>query len=391
MQRKKILRITTVPVSLHKLLQGQANYMQEKGFKIILASAHGKEIKQVEQSTGLPVHILPLTRKISPLTDLKALWKTYKLIKKEKPDIVHTHTPKAGIIGMLAAKLAGVPIRMHTVAGMPMLVSKGLKAKLLYWVEKITYYAATHIYPNSFGLLQIIIDLKLTQTDKLKVIADGSSNGIDTRYFNPEIFSTEQKKQIKKELGIAPQDFVFIFIGRLVKDKGINELADAADRLSRQYNNFKLLLIGNEEPDLDPLLPETKKIINENTSIITTGWVEDVRPYLAISNILVFPSYREGFPNVVLQAGAMRLPAIVTDINGCNEIISPNKNGIIIPVKNKEALFKAMKKILENPKIAQELSTNTRKKIQEKYEQKVIWEALYNEYQNLLSSKLKIR
>jgi glycosyltransferase involved in cell wall biosynthesis len=376
MKKPKLLRITTVPISLYKLLEGQPQFMQQNGFEVILASADGKEIKQIEQTTGLKVHTLPLTRKISPLTDLLALWKTYKLIKKTQPDIVHTHTPKAGIIGILAAKLAGVPVRMHTVAGMPLLVTKGLKRILLKQVEKITFWAATNVYPNSFGLKEIIINQQLAPPKKLKVIANGSSNGINTTYFDPKRFSYEHKENLKKQLGISSGDFVFIFIGRLVGDKGINELIQATDKLSKSFSKFKLLLVGNEEPDLDPLLPETKELIHNHTQIISTGWVNDVRPYLAVADILVFPSYREGFPNVVLQAGAMNLPAIVTDINGCNEIITHMKNGLIIPVKNTEELYKTMKLVIEDKGLIIRLKENTRELIQKKYNRTVVLKAL---------------
>jgi len=360
--------------------------MQQNGFEVILASADGKEIKQVEKETGLQVNILLLTRKISPLTDLKALWQTYKLIKKHKPSIVHTHTPKAGIIGMLAAKLAGVPIRMHTVAGMPLLEAKGLKRKILNLVEKTTYWSATKVYPNSNGLKEIIIANKLSKLDKLQVIANGSSNGINTKHFNPSHFSAEQNNELKKQLGISDKDFVFVFVGRLVTDKGINELVLAFNQLCEKTTNVKLILVGNEEPELDPLLPKTKHHIQENKHIITTGWAEDVRPYFAISDALVFPSYREGFPNVVLQAGAMKLPAIVSDINGCNEIIIDNFNGLIIPAKNKEKLFDAMKKLKNNKELLSKLAGNARPNIVAKYEQEVVWQALLKEYEQLLSA-----
>ena len=152
----KLLRITTVPISLYKLLQGQFNYMQQKGVEVVLASADGKEIPRIEAETGLKVHRLPLTRTISPVTDLKALWQTYTLIKQHKPDIVHTHTPKAGLIGMLAAKLAGVPVRMHTVAGLPLMQANGVKRIVLNFVERLTSWAATGVYPNSFALSEFM-------------------------------------------------------------------------------------------------------------------------------------------------------------------------------------------------------------------------------------------
>jgi len=381
----KILRITTVPVSLHKLLQGQPQFMMQNGFEMLLASANGTEIPKIEQETGLKVHILPLTRKISPITDLKALWKTYKLIKQTQPDIVHTHTPKAGIIGMLAAKLAGIPVRMHTVAGMPLLETTGLKRQILKRVEKLTYKSATGVYPNSFGLKEIIIKNGLSSPNKLKVLANGSSNGIDLNYFNPELYPEKDIQSLRIHLNISNNDFVFSFVGRLVGDKGINELVNAFIRLQKKYKHIKLLLIGNEEPNLDPLKPEVKQEIQNNKDIITTGWVDDVRPYFAISNGFVFPSYREGMPNVVMQAGAMGLASIVSDINGCNEIIQNRINGLIIPPKNTEALFEAMRKFLTQKELLLKLQKNARLSIQSRFEQKMVWQALLDEYQKQLN------
>lgn len=383
----KILRITTVPISLYKLLQGQPQYMMQNGFEMILASANGKEIPKIEQETGLKVHILPLTRKISPITDLKALYKTYKFIKRTQPDIVHTHTPKAGIIGMLAAKLAGVPIRMHTVAGMPLLETTGLKRRILNLVEKLTYKSATGVYPNSFGLKDIILKNGLINHEKLKVLANGSSNGIDLNYFNPEIYSETDKQNLRNDLNISNNDFVFSFVGRLVSDKGINELINAFIRLQKNYNSIKLLLIGNEEPNLDPLNPDVKKEIETNDDIITTGWVDDVRPYFAISNVFVFPSYREGMPNVVMQAGAMGLASIVSDINGCNEIIQNQKNGLIIPVKNTEALFESMRNLLIQKELLIKLQNNARSSIQSRFDQRLVWKAILEEYHLHIKTK----
>ena len=385
----KILRITTVPISLYKLLQGQPQFIMQNNFEMILASANGKEISKIEQDTGLKVHILPLTRKISPITDLKALYKTYKLIKRTQPDIVHSHTPKAGIIGMLAAKLAGVPIRMHTVAGMPLLETTGVKRRILNLVEKLTYKSATGVYPNSFGLKDIIIKNGLINPEKLKVLANGSSNGIDLNYFNPELYSEADKQTLRNDLKISNNDFVFSFVGRLVSDKGINELVNAFVRLQKNYNNIKLLLIGNEEPNLDPLNPDVKKEIETNDDIITTGWVEDVRPYFDISNVFVFPSYREGMPNVVMQAGAMGLASIVSDINGCNEIIQDRINGLIVPVKNTEALFEAMRELLKQKELLLKLQNNARPSIQSRFDQQLVWQAILEEYRKQLNQIAK--
>ena len=392
-KKPKLLRITTVPLSLHKLLQEQVNYMQKKGFEVILASADGKEIKAIEEETELRVNILPFIRKIAPFQDLKALWHTYKLIKKERPDIVHTHTPKAGIVGMLVAKIVGVPIRMHTIAGLPLMEAKGFKRILMVAVEKLTSWSATKVYPNSFVLQDFIIKNGLAPKHKLKVIANGSSNGIDTAYFDYKYYKEVIKDRLKEQLHISPNDLVFTFIGRLVGDKGINELVEAFEKLlnetpftSRRVRDglkLKLLLLGDQEESLDPLKTETTKAFKENKQIITTGWVEDVRPYLAITDVFVFPSYREGMPNVVLQAGAMGLSQIVTDINGSNEIIIEGKNGVIIPPKDTNALFEAMQQML-NLELRKKLSKNARQLIVDRFEQKVVWEALLEEYQSLL-------
>ena len=379
---KKLLRITTVPISLKTLLTGQHRFMSENGFEVIGVSSDGKELKEVAHDEGIRTIPLEMSRTISPLKDLKALWEFYRLCKKEKPDIVHSHTPKAGIVGMLGARLAGVPIRLHTVAGLPLMEAKGLKRKLLDVVEQLTYASAIRVYPNSKGLRDFILANNYTSKEKLKVIGNGSSNGIDTAHFSPTAVTEETKIQLKQSLGITLEDFVFIFVGRLVSDKGINELIAAFDQLS--HSNAKLLLVGAEEPELDPLNRETLQIINTHPNILSVGFQNDVRPYFALSDCLVFPSYREGFPNVVMQAGAMGLPSIVTDINGCNEIIEEGVNGWIIPVKDQNALHARMEKCMQQPEQQRQMGIKSRERMQSNYERSFIWKELLNEYQNTL-------
>ena len=383
MIKKKLLRITTVPISLKYLIKGQMRFMSENGFDVTMISADGEEIGDVVKSEKCKHLIFPLTRKITPIKDVIAVLKLYAYLKKEKPQIVHTHTPKAGVVGMLASYFAQVPNRLHTVAGLPLLESTGFKRKVLNFVEKLTYACATKVYPNSFGLKAIIIEAQFCKVSKLKVLANGSSNGIDTSFFNPENFSKGQNKILRKELALAEEDVVFIFVGRLVGDKGINELVAAFDTLTKRFQNIKLLLVGAFESDLDPLNNQTLKMIDDNSAILSAGFQQDVRPYFAIADALVFPSYREGFPNVVLQAGAMGLPAIVSDINGCNEIIKEEENGLIISVKDSEAIYKAMKRVLEDSVLKNKLQNNARNMITELYEQKVVWNALLKEYKSL--------
>ena len=379
---KKLIRITTVPISLEKLLEDQLRFMKNH-YEVIAVSSDEHGLKRVGALQRVPVFCVELTRQITPWKDLKALVKLYRFFKKEKPLIVHSHTPKAGTAGMIAAKLAGVSHRLHTVAGLPLLEEKGVKRKILNMVEKITYTCATHIYPNSYGLKNIIVKEGLCKAGKLKVIGAGSSNGINTSFFSCSHFSEEEKQNLKSNLNIEPGDFVFIFVGRLVTDKGINELVAAYEKLYQEKPKTKLLLVGHQETHLDPLLPGTVELINTHPGIIAVGYQPDIRPYLAIGQVLAFPSYREGFPNVVMQAGAMELPSIVTNINGCNEIIEDGKNGLIIPSKNTEELFKAMKLLSENEIFYRHLKAHAREMITSRFEQQYFWNELLQEYKYL--------
>ena len=377
----KLVRITTVPISLHKLINGQANFMQKHGFEVHLLSAKGKEIKSIEAETKIKVKTFPYTREISPFTDIKALWLTYKYFRKLKPQIVHTHTPKAGIVGMLAAKFAGVPVRMHTVAGLPLMEASGIKRFILNSVERLTSWAATNIYPNSIALKAFMLQENLANKNKLKVIGYGSSNGINTSVFDKKLIN---KAKTSTALQIKPQEVVFCFVGRIVKDKGIDELLYAFDKLSKINKQAKLLLVGSQEKQLDPISNKSQYILEQNKQIISVGWQQDVRPFLAVADVFVFPSYREGFPNVVLQASAMQLPCIVSNINGCNEIIKNNVNGIIIPVKDKNILFDKMNMLLEDKIRRENLAKPARQMIIDKYEQKFVWQELLKEYKERL-------
>lgn len=388
MNKPKLIRITTVPISLDKLLVGQLAFMKQY-YDIIAVASDQLYLEKVGAREGVSTYCIEMSRQITPIKDLKSLWKLFRFLRREKPLFVHSHTPKAGTVGMSAAWLARVPNRLHTVAGLPLLEAKGKKRVLLNWVEKLTYACATKIYPNSYGLQDIILNEKFCKTSKLKVIGNGSSNGINTSFFNPDLYSDTQNKQLRQELSIAEDDFVFIFIGRLVRDKGINELIEVFDQLSHQYSSIKLLLVGSFESEFDPLNEKTLEIINSNTSIIYAGFQSDVRPYFAISNALAFPSYREGFPNVVMQAGAMGLPSIVTDINGCNEIVIDGCNGTIIPAHNAMALKNAMVQYISDRQLVERLQDKARQMITSRYEQIVVWKALLDEYQSIEHNHMK--
>ena len=385
---KKIIRVATHSGSLGKLLEGQLKFMSDY-YEVIGVGSEGQwisgdtPIKKLAEKENIRVIPVEIAREISILKDVKALYKLYKIFKKEQPFIVHSHTPKAGTLSMVASKMAKIPHRLHTVAGLPLVEATGIKRQILDTVEKITYACATKVYPNSYGLKDIINNNNFGSSKKLKVIGKGSSNGINTSHFDPSLYTNSDKEQLRKELSYNNSDFVFVFLGRIVRDKGINELLEAFDNLSKKHNHIKLLLVGYYNKKTALLSAKTETIIHANKQVTFIDWKEDVRPYLSISNALVFPSYREGFPNTVLQASAMKVPSIVADINGCNEIIKDGLNGIIIPVKNVTALYNNMEKLLLDTEYYNHLKENARKRICDNYERKYIWNSLLVEYNNL--------
>lgn len=377
----KLLRIATVPVTLTVLLKSQLRFMQNH-FEVIAVSSGGDKLDELKADTGIRVNAVTMTRRITPIRDLLALITLIRIMRAEKPLIVHSHTPKAGLLGMLSAKIAGVPIRLHTVAGLPLLERTGLQRKVLNFVEALTYRCATRVYPNSKQMVEIILKNNFCLPNKVKLIGKGSSNGIDTTYFDPEIYDIQYRKCHRENIGLKEDDFVFCFIGRVVADKGIHELVAAYLNIYKDNNQAKLLIVGPFEQKLDPLDSATYKKIINHPGIRWIDFQKDVRPYLAISDVFTFPSYREGFPNVVMQAGAMGLPAIVSDINGCNEIVSNEINGLIVPAKSTEKLQSAMETLLGDQEMLESMKLNCRDVITSAYESNFVMNELLKEYNN---------
>ena len=381
----KLVRITTVPVSMMVLLKGQLKFMKQNGFDVTMISNEGPEVEQLKAQENCPHIAITLTRKITPFTDLISLIKLTLLLRKIKPDIVHTHTPKAGLIGMWAAKLAGVTIRLHTIAGLPWVESKGMIRRLLIAVEKLTAFAATNVFPNSFVQRDFLLQNKIAK-NKMKVIGNGSSNGIDTDYFSTNLDIENQAKAIRIRERIHEEACVWIFVGRIVRDKGITELVDAFLEIQQQFPEDRLLLLGEQEPHLDPLDEKYVQLLTTHHAIISCGFQKDIRPYLAASQVLVFPSYREGFPNVPMQAGAMGCALILSDINGCNEIVNHGKDGWLVSVKNVSALTAAMMEARNNPIKTRQFAETIKEKIVTGYAQSYLWNCMLQEYQQLLKT-----
>jgi glycosyltransferase involved in cell wall biosynthesis len=380
-----VIRVATVGISLNYLLKGQLAFLQNN-YEVIAVSSNDEFFTLAGERENVKMIPVMISRNISIIRDLKSFVKLYLLFRKEKPLIVHSITPKAGLLSMAAAYFAKVPIRIHTFTGLIFPTKLGFLKQVLILMDRLLCRFATAVYPEGQGVKKDLIKYGITNKP-LKVLANGNVNGIDLEHFNMNLFPKEHQQNLRNSLGIAPDDFVFIFIGRLVGDKGINELVSAFKLFHNTNNqNIKLLLVGSFESKFDALQTETLQLINTNKNILSVGFQNDVRPYLAISNCLVFPSYREGFPNVVIQAGAMGLPSIVTNINGCNEIIIEGENGTIIPVKDPDSLYQAMRKMADDINFRTQLQQNARPMIASRYEQSVVWESILDEYKRLESN-----
>lgn len=381
----KLIRITTVPLSLKLLLTGQMKFMKAQGWEVIMVSADGREISQVVKSEGVRHEVVPFTRMITPWNDLKCLWRLYQLFRSEKPDIVHTHTPKAGLLGMVAANLAGVKIRLHTLAGIPAMAAEGRKKGLLENVEKWTYANATEVWPNSKGLFKFVLKQGLTNELKLKLIGQGSSNGVDLTKFNRA--SLKENHLVAATMRIMPgeDDFIILAVGRLVKDKGIEELVSAFTN-SKIVGMSKLVLLGEFEQQLNPISQETIQTIREHPKIIQIDWTDHVPHYLALADVLVHASHREGFPNVLLEAGAMQVPVICSDIIGNTDLISQQKTGLIFPVKDAAVLREALEfAFVKRDKMAQ-YAENLYHYVLSNFERSRVHQEIFNNYQRLLKA-----
>jgi glycosyltransferase involved in cell wall biosynthesis len=386
----KLIRITTVPLSLKLLLAGQMKFMMEAGWDVLMVSADGREVNEVTRREGCPHHVIPFTRKITPFHDLYCLWLLYRLFKKEKPDIVHSHTPKAGLLGMIAAKFAGVKTRIHTVAGMPYMVAEKRKKNLLIAMEKLTFRWATEVWPNSFSLKDFMLKEGLLDESKVKVIGHGSSNGVDLDKFSRN--SLAENHLIAATIRITPSenDFLILAVGRLVRDKGIEELVEAF--LQSKVSQYgKLILLGSFEQKLNPISEEVIRKIQDHPRIVQIEWSDHVAHYFALADVLVHASHREGFPNVLLEAGAMQVPVICSDIIGNVDLITNKQTGLVFPVKNTEVLKDALEFAFVKRDFMQVLADNLYKEVNEKYERNQIHQLILENYIRLGAENLEIQ
>lgn len=430
---KKIIRACTVSQSIG-FVAGMLPDLCKK-YEVVILSSPGPEMDAVKDQVRTIA--VPMERHISLKRDIISLWRMIKVFRKEKPDMVHSMTPKAGMLCMLAGWLTKVPVRVHTFTGLVFPTATGLKRRILMATDALTCFCATHIIPEGEGVKADLLNNGITHKP-LKVLGYGNVMGIDLNRFSIE------NGKLKIDNCSSPfggsregAPFIFLFVGRIVRDKGINELMEAFQKLSEKHPDVRLLLVGPYEDGLDPISQKARDIIANNKQVEAVGPKrgDDLLACYAAADCFVFPSYREGFPNTVLEAGAMGLPCIVTDINGSREIITnessyenenDNKertrisrisrignvnecsvlsvecsdektqnsklktkdNGVIIPSKDAEALYEAMELMMTDTEMRQRMASCARQMIADRFEQGFVRRCLYEFYDEILHTDL---
>ena len=377
MSRKKIIRTSTVSTSLNTFCRGTLRRLANT-YDVVAVSTPDDELREMAEREGIRVIGVPMCRPIAPLRDIVSLWRLIRVFRRERPTMVHSITPKAGLLSMIAAWICRVPVRLHTFTGLVFPTATGLKQKILMLTDRIMCACATHIVPEGEGVKADLINYNITRKP-LQVLGYGNVRGIDLNHYrrSPEVMTAAQS--------ISRSDvFTFVFVGRVVRDKGINELVEAFVRLHQAIPATRLILVGWFEDNLDPVSGKTRQAIERCDAIEAVGSQSDVRPWLAAADALVFPSYREGFPNVVIEAGALDLPSIVTYINGSREIIVHGQNGVIVPPRDARALLQAMTQFVQNPQATQAMAANARKMIASRFEKSFVEQCLIDYYKEIL-------
>lgn len=371
----KIIRSATVSLSID-FFRDVMIKMRAKGYEMVALSSPGEDLVRIHTQDGFQIIEVPMERHISIWKDVKALFCLIRVFLKERPLVVHSITPKAGLLCMMAAWITRVPVRIHTFTGLVWPTATGISRRILMTTDWLTCACATHVIPEGEGVKS---DLQKHITNKpMKVLGYGNVMGVDMERFNPDSFyNVERNAEV----------FTYLFVGRIVGDKGINELVWAFSRLFKRHPNIRLRLVGEYEPELDPLESETDKAISSNHAIEANGrlYGDNLLKAYATADCFVMPSYREGFPNSVLEAGAMGLPQIVTDINGSREIITNDVNGLIVPSKDRVALYNAMERMLTDDKLRVKLKTHAREMIANRFERSFVQQCQIDFYDEILA------
>ncbi len=382
-----IIRMATVPSVFGLQLAGQPALLASADLQALWVSS------PPDGWTKWPEEIRPtnrfeveMKRYISPLSDLIAIYRLIQLFKKINPSIVHTHSPKAGLVGMIAAWFCGVPVRIHTLAGTPLSTATGFKKKLLFLAERITAACSTQTWVIAPSLLRWGLQEGFLQKEKASTLLHGSSNGVDLELFDPARFSEKEKQILRANYEIPEQSRIWLFVGRLVAEKGIVELLQAFQKIQQQHPNQILVFIGPLETVRDPIGEVWEKQLHENPEIRHIPWSNEVSLWMALASALIHPSYREGFPNVLLEAGAMKCPVIVSAIDGNIDLVNEESMGYLFPVRSPEALYHCMERFIADGKEVNEAKTERLyQDIHQYFDRKKMHEEILRQYRSLYS------
>lgn len=375
----KIIRTSTIPTSLDTFCRDTLRHLSEK-YEVVVVSSPGEALDKIARREGVRTIAVPMSRRISLIKDLVSLVRLVSVFRRERPDMVHSITPKAGLLCMMAAWLCRVPVRLHTFTGLVFPTSHGFRRLLLMFTDWLTCACATHVVPEGQGVKNDLERYGITRKP-MEVLGYGNVRGVDMDYYSrtPEVMRKAEELR-RKDL------FTFIFVGRIVRDKGIEELVEAFEQLQYDCPRTRLVLVGRFEQDIDPVSEETLRKIEDNHCIECVGMQKDVRPWYAASDMLVLPSYREGFPNVVLEAGAMGVPAIVTNINGSREIIKDGENGLVVYAHSVTSLYDSMLWSADSPYIVAMMARTVRDVINERYNKQFVEKCLFDYYDKILKN-----
>lgn len=383
-KRNKLVFIVTAPITAKAFLSGQMQYLRGAGFDLLVISAPGPELDELAQREQVRTIAVPMAREMSPWSDLLALTRLLRILWQEQPDIVNASTPKAGLLGMLAAWFAAVPVRVYQQRGLRLETTAGFLRAILTWTERIACACATQVVCNSRSLRRRCIELKLAPSHKLIVLGSGSSNGIRAERFLPGQAIMEEAAQLRASLGIAPDEKVVGFFGRLTPDKGFVDLLDGLDLLLRLHANTRLLVVGKTEQE-DPLPAETIRAMHDNPAIIRAGHVSNPAPYFHLIDILALPSYREGFPNVPLEAALAQVPTVGYQATGTVDAVVHARTGWLVEVGAKRDLVGALSLLLASDELRQWLGDQAQQFALREFKAETVWQCWADFYAGALS------
>jgi glycosyltransferase involved in cell wall biosynthesis len=386
-ERAKLLHIATIPDSLWAFFTGQIRYMTDHGFDVEAVSSPGRFLAIFAEREHVPVHAVPMARRIDPLADAVALARLGLVLARVRPDIVHAHTPKGGLLGMIAARLTGTPVRIYHIHGFPFMTATGAKRRLLRATERVSCRLATRVLCVSRSIADVAVAEGVCPAGKIAVLAGGTINGIDAdRTYDPGQYTPAERAALRALHSIPADAPVAGFVGRLVRDKGVGELARAWGELAAEFPALHLLVCGPVE-DGDPVGTDVLEYLRSEPRVHLTGEVMDMPACYATMDLLVLPTYREGFPIVPMEAAAMGLPVVASKVPGCTDAVVDGVTGTLVPARDATALAAAVRRYVEDPELRERHGQAGRARILAEFRQDVIWAALLAEYRRLLPAQ----